>query len=242
MLPQEVSSQQFAQAGAGEGIAQEIENIQQDDVSGQEAVEQKGQLFDEATYRRIAREEAARVAQSFTDKASNRIMQQVQEQIAALEISAGALGLSAEQVDEAKQKIVMKAITAKPQGTQASDSGQPDARGQYQQGLHPVVAQAVAMMEAEQMSIDEGEPEFEQYIKPLLSSGAPDARLLRATSKALDAKAERLAKQRDAAAARAASGAGGGGQPNRKPLTPEEKISKGLSGEWASQEPARTAK
>lgn len=234
---QDVSVQQPAQAGAGEGTAQELENIQSGETSGQGTEEQRPQ-FDEALYRKIAREEAARVAQSFTDKASSRIMQQVQEQIAALEMSAGALGLSAEQVEKAKQRIVVDAMTAK-QGTQASVPGQPADEGQYQQNVHPILAQAIGMMEAEGMSIDEGDPEFEKFIRPLLGEPNPDARLLRATGKALDAKAARLAAARESAVARAGSGAGGGGggRPNSKPLTPEEKISQGLAGNWQTSTP-----
>jgi len=237
MLPQNVSGQTPAPASAGEATEQEPLNIQTGETSGQGPKEQQQGQFDEATYRKIAREEAAKIAQSFTDKASNRIMQQVQEQIAALEMSAGALGLTDEQVEKAKQNIVIKAMTAKPQGAQASAPGQTANEGQHQAGMHPIMAQAIGMMQAEGMSIDDGDPEFVKFIQPLLGEPEPDARLLRAMGRALDAKSQRLASTQAAAAARVASGAGGGGKPNPKPLTAEEKISKGLAGNWPTQEP-----
>jgi hypothetical protein len=210
---------------------------QADDVSAPaEQVQQEQGQFDETRYRKIAQEEAAKIAQSFTAKAENRINQRIQEQIQALEMNKSVLGLSDEQVEAAKQKIVMKEMTAPPQTAQANAGDQPEYPNQPQ--FHPIVAEALGMMEDEQMTIDEGDPEFEKYIKPHFSKATVDRTFVADTTRAIDAKKARLALQKENAAARSPGGAGGGGQPKPKPLTPEEKISKGLTAaSWQSQEP-----
>src|SRR5689334_22701689 len=57
-------------------------------------------------YRKIAREEATRIAQSQVAKGESRIQKQIQEKFDALEKTKTTLKLSDDQVKQAKQDIV----------------------------------------------------------------------------------------------------------------------------------------
>ncbi|CAK0772521.1 hypothetical protein CCP3SC15_450002 [Gammaproteobacteria bacterium] len=213
MLPGNSSSQAVDAGQASQAAAVEVQAQEVDQVNAQTEQAKQEPKFDEALYRKIAREEAAKVAQSFTAKAENRIGERVQEQIRALEMSQKVLGLSDAQVDAAKQQIAIQAMIAKPEAeTPAGALQQSQTANPNQPQLHPAIADALSMMEAEKTSIDEGDPEFTKFIKPHFGEAELNGSKFRMdVARAIDAKQARLNAQKETAPARSPGGAGGGG-------------------------------
>jgi len=156
-------------------------------------------------YRRIAHEEAMRVAQSQVAKGENRIQKLIQEKFTALEQTRGTLGLSEEQVNQAKQKIVTEAYSAPEEPVNT---------------VSPDVDQAIQFMNAEIQNVfaelgttvSPSDPEFRD-LQAKVDSAWNDpkglAKILLAASKAATAKAGRLAKQTETASARVIGGGEG---------------------------------
>jgi len=96
-------------------------SVQPQNASATEQTPQEQKPLDEARVIELATQIASRTAQSLVDKAEYRISQKAQDQIKALELNQTVLGLNDQQVQEAKQKIVMNELTAKPQEQQPSN-------------------------------------------------------------------------------------------------------------------------
>ncbi len=210
-----------ASAASDESLEQGT-SAQQPEQLTEEARKEQEAKDTEAKYRTWAREEAVRVSQSLVDKASNRIQQQVQEKIAALEMSKDVLGLTPEQVDAARQKIAIDAMTARPE---------PPASGAALDGQDqepPVVGWARAQMEQAGVQIIDGDPEL-ATIEPAIKSGDQYA-FAAALKTAIEAKKARLASQTEGAKRRTAPPSGG--TASKKPMTADEKMRIGLEGPW----------
>lgn len=156
-------------------------------------------------YRQIAREEAVRAAQSFTDKAERRISEKAQAQIDALKINQEVLGLSTEEMDAATTKIVVNDIKEPRQAAPAS-TATPQAKAQ-QEELHPAVAAILEINEVEGMEVAETDPEWEKYIKSVWNDpNGTVPQLRRQYYKAIDSKRERMQTQQQQGQARVVSG------------------------------------
>ena len=162
-------------------------------------------------YRKIAREEATRIAQSQVAKGENRINQRIQEQFKALDMNQKVLGLSDKQVAEARKEIVANAYIEDEPEQKANPPAQPESK------THPAVQRAYAFMEKKKTIVEESDPEFEKHIKSILTSGPniDEDELLLATAEAVKEKNARLASDKEKAPVRAAqSGTGTAVDPN----------------------------
>jgi hypothetical protein len=112
---------------------------------------------------------------------------------------------------------------------------------QQPQGLgpgHPVFDATMEIYETEKLDVKATDPEFRNIQTALDDPNGSMVKYIMAVQKAVSEKRERLELQKDTADARTLGG--GEARPSSKPLTPEEKISKGLSsGQWQSQEPPK---
>lgn len=200
-MTEELSGQQ-AQAPA---------SAQPQTASATEPQSQEQKPLDEARVIELATQIASRTAQSLVDKAEYRISQKAQAQIQALELNRSTLGLSDQQVQDAKQKIVMDDLTATQQGTQASQpaelEGQPTAdsvtEAQYIQGLFKGTESGT--------EVTPNDPEWAEWQKVYQDnfndpSMQAASRVILATNKAAAAKAQRLKTNTDTAAARVMQG------------------------------------
>lgn len=162
------------------------------------------------TVRQLAREEATRIAQSQVAKGENRINQRIQEQFAALNLNKSALGLTDEQVTQAKQRIVTDAYTAEdvPQ-TSAPSTPDVDQAIQY---LNAEIGNVFAEVGT---TVTPADPEFKN-LQATVDAAWNDPRgltkILIAANQAANAKAQRVAALQENATARVVSG--GGGQPS----------------------------
>lgn len=185
----------------------------------EQVAEEPARGFDEQKYRQIAREEAIKAAQSFTDKLSERMNKTIRERFEGLERNQTVLGLSDEQVAAAKRKIVeeernssvMGEVQADPRN--AGENPAAVADGSTEQ-LHPVIATALSMMHDEGIYIEESDPEFGQYLKPMIDRGELTNGFLAASTRAIDAKKTRLEEQKRKASVRNAGGVDGRVAPN----------------------------
>ena len=202
--------------------AQAPASAQPQTASATEPQSQEQKPLDEARVIELATQIASRTAQSLVDKAEYRISQKAQAQIHALELNRSTLGLSDQQVQDAKQKIVMDDLTATQQGAQASQpaelEGQPQAdsvtEAQYIQGLFKGTESGT--------EVTPNDPEWTEWQKVYQDnfndpSMQAASRVILATNKAAAAKAQRLKTNTDTAAARVMQGGGGlQGQPQAK--------------------------
>lgn len=155
-------------------------------------------------YRKIAREEASRIAQSQVAKGENRINQRIQEQFKALNVNREVLGLSDDQVTQAQQKIVTEAYSAEAKGPEAQmPAPEVDKAIQYMNDRIDEVFQVVGT------SVESGDPEFPKLQKVIDDSWNDPQGLTKITLAAREfatEKAARVASQKDAASARVMSG------------------------------------
>lgn len=115
-----------------------------------------------AEIERLVEEKATRIAQSMVDKAESRISKKAQEQIAAIELTRGTLGLTDEQVEQAKAKVIYTDLASPKPMEQASPT--PTAQKvQPQEQLDPVIAETLETFKSEGVTIEPTDPEW----KPL---------------------------------------------------------------------------
>jgi hypothetical protein len=156
--------------------------------------------------------EATRIAQSLVAKGENRINQRIQEQFSALEMSKKALGLSDEQVAQAKQKIVTDAFTASEPETTGEQPGNPPAVS-VDQAIQYLNDQITAVFDVEGTTVNPSDPES-KIIQEAMDRSWNDrnglAIILGAARKAATTKAQREASQKETAASRVISGGGNG--------------------------------
>lgn len=169
-------------------------------------------------------------AQRFAAKGDNAIRVEIQKRFESLEQNKDILKLSPEQMEQAKKDIVAD-VFAKP----PTPEGEAPPAGVEK--LHPMVEAAIGMMNAGKVTVEEGDPEFETFIKPVLSGPMIGYELLHQTALAMEAKKQRLLSNSQLATLRTPSGPAGGGA-SSTPKTAEEKISEGLrKADWPTQEP-----
>lgn len=206
-MPDEISQAQAAQASAQPGATETTPP----QGSTQQEAQTETQPNSEETMRRIAREEANRIGQSLVAKGEARIQKRIQEQFRAPDLNKKVLGLTDDQVKQARQGIVAEAYAAEePEQPQASgaQSDEPNL-----DDYPPAVQAALAMMEDAGVTVQEGDPEFTELIKPILDKGNPGPSLLMATAKAIEKKQARTLQHTQAAPLRTpvpGSGAGTG--------------------------------
>jgi hypothetical protein len=179
----------------------------------QEPQSQEQKPIDEATVRAIATEVATRTAQSLVDKAEYRISQKAQQQIQALEINKSTLGLSDQQVQDAKLKIIANDVTP---SQEAQAGAQPVSQGQPMADPVSEASFITELFKATEagMEVTPNDPEFSDFNKVYTEnfndpSPAAMARVTRAVEKAAAAKKQRIENQQAQAEARTLGGGGG---------------------------------
>jgi hypothetical protein len=176
-------------------------------ASQAQAAEQPSQEtkpIDEAAVRKIAEEIATRTAQSLVDKAEYRISKKAQDQIRALELNKQTLGLDDNQVMEAKQKIVMNDLTAPPAAEGPASPQQPASGDQPE--IDPVFAETLSYFNEQNVTVEEGDPEFKGIKTVLDNPKASTFAYIAAVLKAVEAKKARVASQTESAPARVLGG------------------------------------
>jgi len=156
---------------------------------------------------KIADQRAARIAQSQTAKSENRIQKLIQDKFAALEQTKGTLGLTDEQVAQAKQKIVTEAYTspAEEPPTTQPPSPVPNA----DEAIQFMNAEIKNVFEEVGTSVTKADPEFADLQKVVDASWNDPrglVKILRAADKAATTKATRLQNLNSHAAARVVGG------------------------------------
>jgi hypothetical protein len=171
-----------------------------------------------AAIEKIADQRATRIAQSQVAKGETRIQRLIQDKFTALETTRGTLGLSEEQVAQAKQKIVTEAYssTEEPPTAQAAPPASPDT----DEAIQFMNAQIANVFDEVGTSITKSDPEFAELQKVIDASWSDPkglTKILRAADKAATTKAARLQSQQQTAAARVTTGGQPGGQATQQP-------------------------
>ncbi len=200
------------------GTGAQASASQPDPSQAQAAEAQPEKPLTAEEYRQIAREEAIKAAQSFTDKAERRISEKAQAQIDALRMNQEVLGLSNEEMDAATTKIVVNDIKAPRQAEQASPAPATQAtQAQTQDDLHPAVAAILEINETEGLAVDEADPEWIKFVKPVWDNPKGTIPQLRKEYYlALDAKRQRQQQQQQQGPARVV-----GGTPSTNAVAPQ---------------------
>lgn len=154
-------------------------------------------------YREIAREEATRAAQSLVDKAEHRISRRAQEQINALELTKGTLGLSDEDVTKARQQIVLNDLSTKP-AEPSSPATQTQTSAQTE--TDPVIAETLEVFKQEGITIETSDPEYKPLDAILRDPNGNIHKYRRELFRQIEAKRVRVATNAQQAAARVISG------------------------------------
>lgn len=190
-------------------------------------------------YRKIAREEATKIAQSQVAKGETRIQKMIQEKFKALDQTKDTLGLSAEQVTQAKQKIVTDVYAS--QEEEPPETNQPTSPvSDVDQAIQYMNAQIANVYTEVGTSVSKSDPEF-KALQTTVDAAWNDpnglVKILLAAQKAAEIKAARLQKNSQGAAARVV---GGGERTITTPkLSPSDKISQGLKGKFTQGPPPK---
>ena len=165
-------------------------------------------------YRKIAREEATKIAQSQVAKGEGRIQKLIQAKFEALNQTKDTLGLTEDQVKQAQQKIVTEAYssTEEPPKTTQSTPEAPDA----DQAIQFMNAQITRVFGKVGQTVTKADPEFVELQKAVDASWNNEdglVEILLAANEAATKKAIRLqASSRNAAARVTSGGQTSGGQ------------------------------
>lgn len=161
-----------------------------------------------AAIEKIADQRAFRIAQSQVAKGENRIQKLIQDKFAALDQTKGALGLSDEQVAQARQKIVADVYSATEE---PPTSTPPPTEPSVDELIQFMNAQIKSVFDDIGTAVTKADPEFADLQKAVDASwNDPNGmtKIIRAADKAATAKAARLQKQNQNAAARVVGGGG----------------------------------
>lgn len=158
------------------------------------------------------RAEATRIAQSFVDKAENRISAKAQEQINALKLTQGALGLTDEQVETAANKIVLNDLKA-PRTEQASPAPQAQPN-QPAQEIDPVIQETLDVFKTEGVTIETTDPEYKPLDAILRDPNGNIYQYRKALYTQIEAKRSRVAAMQETASARVTGGGGAVSNPS----------------------------
>lgn len=191
---------------------EQVQETATEEVSPQEEPQTEKPLTAEE-YRKIAREEAIRAAQSQMAKGENRINQRIQERFAALESNKSVLKLTDEQVVLAQEQIINEeqraAFAPRPSGQQASGpQGQALSDGLTQQ-VEFVYGQIDATFKDVGVDVTANDVEYKTIETALNDPNGSLAKTIRAAAKAAEAKTVRLEAQKKNAAARVLGGGSG---------------------------------
>lgn len=157
------------------------------------------------------RAEATRIAQSFVDKAENRISAKAQEQINALKLTQGALGLTDEQVETAANKIVLNDLKA-PRTEQASPA--PQTQTNQAQEVDPVIQETLEVFKTEGITIEVTDPEYKPLDAILRDPNGNIHQFRKALFAQIEAKRTRVAALQETASARVTGVSGAMSNPN----------------------------
>lgn len=138
-----------------------------------------------------------------------KVQQEIQKGFEALQITAKTAGLDENQIRNAQDRIVREAY-ARANNVE-EQTPQPEFDNQPQ--LHPLVYSAIQMMNERGTIVEEGDPEFDKYIKPYLGPGV-NSTILNQTIAAMDAKEIRIKTDKDKAQLRQPGGRGVSSPPN----------------------------
>lgn len=122
---------------------------------------------------------------------------QIKQEIATLKgrLEKAGLQVTPQQEEQLESEII---------SSYSDDDEEPGAQPQSADDIPPHAQAAIEMMADADTYIEEGDPEFETYIKPHLSQPGPA--LLRATSQAIDAKQARTLQNKEKAPLRTPAG------------------------------------
>lgn len=171
-------------------------------------------------FRRIAREEATRVAQSQVAKGETRIRKEIQEKFAALDQTRSTLNLSDQQVAEARQKIVAEVYSSTDEEEPPTEQPQPQVESDVDQAIQFMNAQIGIVFAEAGQSVTKTDPEFPDLQKAINAAWSDPnglAKILTAAHKAAIAKTTRLQRTQQTAAGRVI----GGGQPISGQVQPQ---------------------
>jgi len=142
-------------------------------------------------------------------------------------LESGGAQLNASQVNVLREQIEQE-VDSGVQAQAPASALTPEMQAQ----ADFVYSQIDAAFEDVGTSVTANDPEWKLIKDALDDPKGSLAKAIRAASKAAETKAQRLASQKNNAAARAVS-AGGAQSNTTQTLSPEQKISKGLSGNWS---------
>jgi hypothetical protein len=163
--------------------------------------------------RQLAREEATRIAQSQVAKGENRIQKLIQDKFSALDKTKETLGLTADQVAQAKQKIVAEAYSPEEEEPPTPQPTTPSPNADADQAIQFMNAQIKIAFDRVGTAVTKADPEFAELQKTIneawLDPNGLTTIVLAAQSLA-NAKANRLRTNQQTAAGRVI----GGGTPS----------------------------
>ena len=153
---------------------------------------------------KLIEEKAQRIAQSMVDKAEARISKKAQEQIAAIELTRGTLGLSDEQVEQAKAKVIYKDL-AEPRQPEPASSQPPAPKSQAPE-VDPVIAETLETFKLEGVTIEPSDPEWKPLDAILKDPNGNIHQYRKALYAQIEVKRQRVAANQEKAPARVVSG------------------------------------
>ena len=165
---------------------------------------QESKPLTEADFRRIAREEATRTAQSLVDKASYRLSREAQDRIEALRMSWKDAGLTEEQAQAKINQIAMSDLTSKPQPSQASEEA-PD----FEPSGNPAADLVASIFDETAVAIGPDDPEYKDIMAAWNDPKGSMPKLAHAAYLAVEAKKNRTQAQNNSAPLRTPGGASG---------------------------------
>lgn len=175
--------------------------------------------------RELIKEEASRIAQSQVAKGENRIQKLIQERFQALEKTKGPLGLSDEQVAQARQKIVTDAYSAPEDEPQTQPDEQP-AEPSVEQAIQFMNRQVNKVFAKVGQTVTKSDPEYAAFQKAIDDNWTNEdglSEIILAAQAAASAKAQRLQSQQSTAVGRVtAGGHSSSGQAQQQPASSHE--------------------
>lgn len=233
-MPEELS--QAAPTGQVIPEGEEVLGQATEQVSAQEEPQTEQPLTLD-NVRELIRNEATRIAQSQVAKGENRINARIQEQFKALDMNKSVLGLSDDQVAQARQKIVTDAYVSDQEQDVTQTGVHPQAEDMTPDQF--LTSELTELFKEHEVKFT---PELMNELQPVIDAAFTDPRglskIIRAAEKLATREAERKVSLQEKAQARVVGGGGTVTTGTGKALTPEQKISQGLrSANWNNPSP-----
>lgn len=195
----------------------------------EKATESQPQYVTKEEFDRLMADNLRRMKQSDKDRAAN-VDKKLNDILSRFE--KGNAQLSQQQVDVLRQQIEDE-TEPQTQGAPPASSVTPE----MQANSDYISGELAHLWEETGVSVTPNDPEFTQIKAVLDNPQGNMAKLMYAAGKAAETKAARIERLKENADARVI--AGGGTTTFTKPMTAEEKISRGLGGQWQTSEPKR---